>query len=300
MHDIIVIGAGTAGMTAALYSLRNGKSVLLLEGECVGGQIANSPRVENFPTVKAVSGSEFSDRLYEQIVALGAELAIERAEHIRKNADTFTVTTDCGAHEARAVIIATGVKHRKIGVAREDELTGNGVSYCAVCDGPFYTGDDVVLVGDANTALQYGILLSGYCNKVYLCSWMDKLFGDRTLIDTLLQKSNIEWVKNVTLSAFEGDEELTACVFDERDTGKKRTIPVKACFIAIGQEPDNAPFKNVVGLDAKGYIAADESCITNTAGVFVAGDCRTKKIRQLTTAAADGATAAIAACKYLG
>ncbi|MDE7164660.1 MAG: FAD-dependent oxidoreductase [Clostridiales bacterium] len=300
MHDIIVIGAGTAGMTAALYALRNGKSVLLLEGECVGGQIANSPRVENFPSVKAISGSEFSDRLFEQIKALGAELELERAEQIQKNADVFTVKTDSGAHEARAVIIATGVKHKKIGVDREEELTGSGVSYCAVCDGPFYSGDDVALVGDANTALQYGILLSGYCNKVYVCTWMDKFFGDKALVDTLLQKPNVEWVKNVTLCGLEGSDELSACVFDEKDTGKKRSIPVKACFIAIGQEPDNAPFNDVVKLDGKGYIAADESCMTDTAGVFVAGDCRTKKVRQLTTAVADGASAAMAACKYLG
>lgn len=300
MHDIIVVGAGTAGMTAALYALRNGKSVLLLEGECVGGQIANSPRVENFPSVKAISGSDFSDRLCEQIKALGAELSMERAESIEKTADVFTVKTDCGTHEARSVIIATGAKHKKIGVAREEELTGSGVSYCAVCDGPFYSGDDVAIVGDANTALQYGILLSGYCNKVYVCTWMDKFFGDKALVDALLQKPNVEWIKNVTLSAFEGDEELDACVFDENDTGEKRSISVKACFIAIGQEPDNAPFRNVVELDGNGYIVADEDCTTSTAGVFVAGDCRTKKVRQLTTAASDGASAAMAACKYLG
>ena len=300
MHDIIVIGAGTAGMTAALYALRNGKSVLLLEGECIGGQIANSPRVENFPSVKAISGSEFSERLFEQIKALGAELEYEHEEQLQKNADVFTVKTDSGVHEARAVIIATGAKHKKIGVEREEELTGSGVSYCAVCDGPFYSGDDVALVGDANTALQYGIQLSGYCNKVYVCTWMDKFFGDKALVDTLLKKPNIEWVKNVTLCGFEGGEELSACVFNENDTGKKRTIPVKACFIAIGQEPDNAHFENVVKLDGKGYIAADESCMTDTAGVFVAGDCRTKKVRQLTTAVADGASAAMAACKYLG
>ncbi len=300
MYDIIVIGAGTAGMTAALYALRNGKSVLLLEGECIGGQIANSPRVENFPSVKAISGSEFSDKLFEQIKALGAELEYERAEEIQKHADAFTVKTDCGTHEARAVIIATGAKHKKIRVEREEELTGSGVSYCAVCDGPFYSGDDVALVGDANTALQYGILLSGYCNKVYVCTWMDKFFGDKALVDTLLQKPNVEWIKNVTLCGFEGSDELSACVFNEQGTGKKRSIPVKACFIAIGQEPDNAPFNNVVKLDGNGYITADESCMTDTPGVFVAGDCRTKKVRQLTTAVADGASAAMAACKYLG
>ena len=287
-------------MTAALYALRNGKSVLLLEGECVGGQIANSPRVENFPSVKAISGSEFSEKLYEQVKALGAELEYERAEEIQKTAEVFNVKTDSGKHEARAVIIATGAKHKKIGVEREEELTGSGVSYCAVCDGPFYSGDDVAVVGDANTALQYGILLSGYCNKVYVCTWMDKFFGDKALVETMLQKPNVEWVKNVTLCGLEGGEELSACVFDDKDTGKKRTIPVKACFIAIGQEPDNVPFRNIVKLDGNGYITADESCTTNTEGVFVAGDCRTKKVRQLTTAVADGASAAMAACKYLG
>lgn len=300
MHDIIVIGAGTAGMTAALYALRNGKSVLLLESECIGGQIANSPRVENFPSVKAISGNEFSDRLCEQVKALGAEIVFERAEEIQKHAGVFTVKTDSGTHESLAIIIATGVKHKKIGVEREEELTGNGVSYCAVCDGPFYTGEDVALVGDANTALQYGILLSGYCNKVYVCTWMDKFFGDKALVDTLLQKSNIEWVKNVQLCAFEGGDELDACVFVGKETGKKISIPVKACFIAVGQEPNNDLFKNVVKLDEKGYIVADESCLTDTDGVFAAGDCRTKNVRQLTTAVADGASAAIAACKYLG
>ena len=300
MHDIIVVGAGTVGMTAALYALRNGKTVLLLEAECAGGQIANSPRVENFPSVKAISGSEFSERLREQIEALGAELEIERVDGITESKGVFTVKTDVGTHEARVIILATGAKHKTIGAEREEELTGSGVSYCAVCDGPFYSGDDVALVGDANTALQYGILLSGYCNKVYVCTWMDKFFGDKALVDTLLQKPNVEWIKNVTLTAFEGDEELEACVFDEQKTGKKLKLPVKACFVAIGQEPDNAPFKNVVKLDANGYIIADENCTTCTDGVFVAGDCRTKKVRQLTTAVADGAAAAMAACKYLG
>lgn len=300
MTDIIIIGAGTAGMTAALYALRNGKSVLLLEGETVGGQIANSPRVENFPTVKAISGSDLSDKLFEQVTDLGAAFELERVKSVTKLENgTFEVKTDYGVHASKAVIIATGVKHKTIGVEREDELVGSGVSYCAVCDGAFYSGEEVCLVGDANTALQYSILLSNYCKKVYVCTWMDKFFGDKALVDTLLKKRNVEWIKNVNLTAFEGEDELTACVFDNHETGNRLVLPVKACFIAIGQIPDNKIFENLVELDKNGYIVADETCLTKTPGVFVAGDCRTKAVRQLTTAAADGAVAALAACRYL-
>ncbi len=300
MTDIIVIGAGTAGMTAALYALRNGKSVLVLEGDCVGGQIANSPRVENFPSVKAISGSELADNLFEQITALGADFELDKVQNVEKTAEgIFRVKAEYGLYEARAVIIATGAKHKKVGVKGEEEFTGNGVSYCAVCDGAFYSGEEVALVGDANTALQYSLLLSNYCKKVYVCTWMDRFFGDKALSDALLEKENVVWIKNVNLTAFEGGEELSACVFDNRETGEKLVLPVKACFVAIGQQPDNEAFKNLVTLDKDGYVVAGEDCLTDTEGVFVAGDCRTKSVRQLTTAAADGAIAAMAACKYL-
>lgn len=300
MTDIIIVGAGTAGLTAALYALRNGKSVLILEGENVGGQIANSPRVENFPTVKAISGSELSDKLFEQVTDLGAEFELERVTEIIKHGEgAFTVKTEYASHDAKAVILATGVKHKTVGIDREEELVGKGVSYCAVCDGAFYKGDEVCLIGDANTALQYSILLSNYCKKVYVCTWMDRFFGDKALVDNLMQKSNVEWIKNVNLTAFRGEDELTACVFNNRENDTELVLPVKACFVAIGQIPDNKAFINVVELDKNGYIVANESCTTKTAGVFVAGDCRTKAVRQLTTAAADGAVAALAACKYI-
>lgn len=300
MTDIIIVGAGTAGLTAALYALRNGKSVLILEGENVGGQIANSPRVENFPTVKAISGSELSDKLFEQVTDLCAEFELERVTEIIKHGEcAFTVKTEYASHDAKAVILATGVKHKTVGIDREEELVGKGVSYCAVCDGAFYKGDEVCLIGDANTALQYSILLSNYCKKVYVCTWMDRFFGDKALVDNLMQKSNVEWIKNVNLTAFRGEDELTACVFNNRENDTELVLPVKACFVAIGQIPDNKAFINVVELDKNGYIVADESCTTKTAGVFVAGDCRTKAVRQLTTAAADGAVAALAACKYI-
>ena len=301
MKDIVIIGAGTAGMTSALYSLRAGKSVLLLEPESIGGQIATSPRVENFPTIKSISGAELSDNLFTQITDMGAEVEIERAERIEKHADgTFTVYTDGESHDCKAVIIASGVKHKTVNVPGEEELLGNGVSYCAVCDGAFYTGEEVALVGDANTALQYSILLSGYCKKVYVCTWMDRFFGDKAHVDVLLKRDNVEWIKNVNLTAFEGENELTACIFERRDQNNEPfRLPVKACFVAIGQVPDNKAFENVVDLDKIGYIIAGEDCKTRTDGVFVAGDCRTKAVRQLTTASADGAIAAINACAYV-
>ena len=300
MTDIIIIGGGTAGMTAALYALRNNKTVLLLEPESIGGQIASSPRVENFPTIESLSGAELSDRLYTQIEKMGAVLEMERAEKIEKNADgTFTVTTDYGTHNAKSVIIAAGVKHKTVGLPNEEDMVGNGVSYCAVCDGAFYSGEEVALVGDANTALQYAILLSGYCKKVYVCTWMDRFFGDKAHVDVLLSRENVEWIKNVNLIGLEGEDELTACVFEDRANGGTMTLPVKACFIAIGQVPDNEAFANLVDLDKMGYIVAGEDCRTKTDGVYVAGDCRTKAVRQLTTAAADGAIAALAACAYV-
>lgn len=300
MTDIIVIGAGTAGMTAALYALRSGKSVLVLENDCVGGQISRSPRVENFPTVKAASGSELSDKLFEQITDFGAEFELEDALKVEKLAEGhFVVTTDYARHECRAVILATGVKHKKINLPREEELVGAGISYCAVCDGAFYKGEDVCLVGDANTALQYSILLSQYCRKVTVCTWMDRFFGDKALVDVLLAKENVEWVKDVNLVGFSGAKELEGCEFERRADKSRFTLPVKACFIAIGQVPDNKKFASLVSLDREGYIEADESCKTSQAGVFAAGDCRTKAVRQLTTAVADGAVAALAACSYI-
>lgn len=300
MYDIVIIGAGTAGMTAALYALRNGKTVLLLESNCYGGQIANSPRVENFPSIKAISGAELSDNLFDQVTSLGADFELEKAEEIVKKADgSFTVKTDYGSHDAGAVIIATGVKHKTLGVPGEEELIGKGVSYCAVCDGAFYEGQEVALVGDANTALQYSILLSNYCKKVYVCTWMDKFFADKALVDTLLKRDNVEWIKNVSCTSLKGEDELAAVEFKRTDSDEKFDLPVKACFVAIGQIPDNSAFSSVVDLDKNGYIVAGEDAKTRTDGVFVAGDCRVKTVRQLTTAVADGAVAAMAACRYI-
>ena len=300
MYDIIIIGAGAAGMTSALYALRNGKKVLVLEGESLGGQIATSPRLENFPSIKEISGEAFADNLYEQIDALGAEVEIEKAVRIEKKAEgDFLVHTEYGQYEGRSVIIAAGVKHKHLKTrhGRED-LVGKGVYYCAVCDGPFYKGQEVALVGDANTALQYALLLSGYCKKVYMYTLFDKFFGDANLVKAVRAKENIEVRPDTSVVDFIGDDELKAIEYTDKD-GNLCRQEIPAVFVAIGQVPDNGAFANVADLDEAGYIVADESCKTRTPGVFVAGDCRTKAVRQVSTAVSDGAIAATNASLYL-
>ncbi len=300
MYDIIIIGAGAAGMTSALYALRNGKKVLVLEGESLGGQIATSPRLENFPSIKEISGEAFADNLYEQIDALGAEVEIERAVRIEKRAEgDFLVHTEYGQYEGRSVIIAAGVKHKHLKTrhGRED-LVGKGVYYCAVCDGPFYKGQEVALVGDANTALQYALLLSGYCKKVYMYTLFDKFFGDANLVKAVRAKENIEVRPDTSVVDFIGENELKAIEYTDKD-GNLCRQEIPAVFVAIGQVPDNTAFANVADLDEAGYIIADENCKTRTPGVFVAGDCRTKAVRQVSTAVSDGAIAATNASLYL-
>ena len=301
MTDVLIIGGGAAGMTAALYALRNGKSVTVFEQETIGGQIASSPRVENFPTHKRISGLELSEKLYDQITDLGAELELARVKSVIKEEEgKFRLETEDGdVFYGKSVIIAAGVKHKHINLPREEEFTGKGVSYCAVCDGAFYTGEDVALIGDGNTALQYGILLSEYCRKVYVCTWFDKFFGDEALVKVLRKIPNVEIIPNVSLSALNGNEELSGLTFTRREDNTTFELSVKGCFIAIGQIPDNKAFENLVALDENGYIAADETGTTKTSGVYAAGDCRAKKVRQLTTAVGDGANAAMNACSYI-
>ena len=299
MYDIIVVGGGAAGMTACLYSLRNGKSVLLLESESLGGQIATSPRLENYPSIKAISGEEFADNLFEQITALGADFEIEKVVGIDKKDNVFTVKTEYREYQAKSVIIAAGVKHKHLRTKSErDDLVGKGVYYCAICDGAFYKGKEVIVIGDANTALQYAILLSSYCKKVYLYTLFDRLFGDNSLQKAALSKDNVEWVKEVAVTDFIGDDELKAVEYKDKD-GNIKMHEIPAVFVAIGQIPDNKAFANLVDLDKEGYIIADESCKTKTDGLFVAGDCRTKAVRQVITAVSDGGIAATNASLYI-
>lgn len=299
MHDIIVIGGGPAGMTAALYALRNNKSVLILEKEAFGGQIATSPRLENYPTIESISGSEWADRLFEQITNLGAEFELEDVESVEKIDNIFHVKTNYGEHEALAVIVANGVKPRKMGLPNEDDLVGKGVSYCAVCDGPFYKGKEIYLIGDANTALQYALLLSGYCPKIHMLTLFDKLFGDQILIDRVLQTENIDIRHNLLLKKLvEIDGELVAIELEDTISKEKVKFETNNCFIAIGQVPQNEFLEGLIKLN-KGFIETDEAMRTSIPGLFAAGDTRVKENKQVITACSDGATAAMSAVKYI-
>ncbi|MBO5713843.1 MAG: FAD-dependent oxidoreductase, partial [Clostridia bacterium] len=287
-------------MTSALYALRNSKKVLVLESESLGGQIANSPRLENYPSIKAISGEEFADNLYNQITDLGADLEIEKVVKIDKGEDKiFTVTTEYNSYQAKSVIIAAGVKHKHLRTKSDrEDLVGRGVYYCAICDGAFYKGQEVVVIGDANTALQYSLLLAGYCKKVYVYTLFDKFFGDASLVKALRAKENIEVRPNTSVIDFIGENELTAIEYlDENKNVCRHEIP--AVFVAIGQVPDNKAYENLVDLDKDGYIIADETCKTKTEGLYVAGDCRTKAVRQVVTAVADGGVAATNASLYI-
>jgi len=300
MYDIIVIGAGAAGMTSALYALRNNKTVLVLESESLGGQIATSPRLENYPSIKEISGEKFADNLFEQISALGAELEIDKVVNIEKLEDgTFKVTTEYGEYSSKSVIIASGVKHKHLRTKSDrEDLVGRGVYYCAICDGPFYKDREVAIIGDANTALQYSLLLASYCKKVYVYTLFDKFFGDKALVKALHAKENIEWRPNTSVTDFIGEDELKAIEYKDKD-GNILTHEIPAVFVAIGQVPDNKAFENVVDLDNMGYIIADETCKTKTEGLLIADDCRTKAVRQVATAVADGAIAATNASIYI-
>lgn len=297
-YDIIIVGGGPAGMTAALYSLRAGKKILILEKENFGGQIANSPRVENIPSIKEISGLDYSNNLFEQILDLGAEFELEEVNKITKDDGLFTVVTNYSQYTSKVVIIATGVSHRSIGVEREEELTGKGISYCAVCDGAFYKNGTVAVIGDGNTALQYSILLTNYCKKVYICTLFDKFFGDSILVETLKNKPNLEIIHNISLKQFIGEKEVESLKFINTKTNEELLIDVDGVFIAIGQVPHNDIFKDLVELD-NGYIVTDNNKQTKTEGLYAVGDCTKKEIRQLTTATSDGSVAAINACRYL-
>lgn len=299
IYDIIVIGGGAAGMTAALNSLRGGKKTLIIEKETFGGQISKSPRVENIPSIKEISGSDFSDKLFDQIMDLGCDFELDNITSITKEDNIFTISGEFSSYFGKAIIIATGLEHRKINIDGEDDLVGKGVSYCAVCDGAFYKDEDVCLIGDGNTALQYALLLANYCKKVFLCTLFDKFFGDDVLVSKVKERTNIEIIHNISLQQFIYDTELHGLLFKNTTTNETIQLNVKGCFIAIGQIPNNKCFDNVLDLDDNGYILTDDNLETKTKGIFVAGDCRQKKVRQLTTAISDGAIASIGAVNYI-
>ena len=301
MTDIIVIGGGPAGMTAALYALRNGKSVLVLEKHGFGGQITYSPKVENWPGTAQMSGNEYADAFVEQILAQGAEVDLAEALKVEDHGDRKTVYTDDGRqHDTKAVVIATGVKHRMLGLPGENELVGEGISFCAVCDGDFYSGQTVCVAGGGNSALQEAILLAGKCEKVIMLQDLPEFTGEKKLQDILFSRPNVEKRTGVKITALntEGGA-LRSVTVEPQDGGAPENVACDGLFVAIGLIPENGAFENLADLNKWGYFDSGETCDTKTSGVFVAGDCRSKTIRQLTTAAADGAVAALAACRYI-
>ncbi|MBR4457995.1 MAG: NAD(P)/FAD-dependent oxidoreductase [Clostridia bacterium] len=300
MHDILIVGGGPAGMTAALYAQRNGRSAMVIEKNGFGGQITHSPRVENYPGTLSMSGNEFADRMLEQILAQGADIELETVTEIRDEGAVKAVFTAEGSRfEGRAVVLATGVEHRMLGLPGETELVGEGISFCAVCDGDFYAGRDVCVAGGGNSALQEALLLSEKCRSVTVLQDLPACTGEQRLQDILFAKPNVRLRTGVKITGLLRGEEGLAGVEITGADGAAETVPCGGLFVAIGLIPKNEAFAAFADLDAQGYFAADERCLTRTPGVFVAGDCRAKGVRQVATAIADGATAALAACRYI-
>ncbi len=300
MYDIIIVGAGPAGLTAALYARRAEKSVLLIEKECFGGQITHSPRVENYPGFISLSGAELGDKLFEHAVAAGADIELDTVTAIDGTAGNLKVYTEGGVFNGKTVIIATGSKHRTLGLEGEERYTGEGISYCAVCDGAFYKGKEVAIIGGGNSALQEAVLLSESCSRVHVIQNLAFLTGEASLAQILEKRDNVDFIFSSTVSAIIGDEVFKGVMLKDAD-GNENPLYVDGIFVAIGQVPENGAFKSVVSLNDRGYVEAGEDCIPNTRipGVFVAGDCRTKAIRQVSTASADGAVAALTACRFI-
>lgn len=298
MWDIIIVGGGTAGLTAAVYGARAGKSVLLLEGTLYGGQIVTAQEIENYPAIPHISGAEFATTLYEQAKAMGTTFALEPVSEVRVDGKDRVVVTAQNEYRGCTVIAATGAKNRPLGVAREEELVGRGISYCATCDGAFYKGKNVAVVGGGNTALDDALFLSQR-SQVTLIHRRDTFRGESRKAEQVQQAENITILYDSAVTALQGEAALEAITVENLKSGEKQVLPVSGLFIAIGQIPDNAAFAGVVDIDKGGYIVADETCRTRTPGVYAAGDCRTKRVRQLSTAAGDGTIAALEACEYM-
>ena len=298
MYDIVIIGGGPAGLTAALYARRANKSVLVIEKGTFGGQITYSPKVENIPGFLQVTGNEFAEKLVEQVLEQGAEVECAEVTGIR-NGEIKTVVTDSGEFEAKAVIIATGAKHRMLGLEKEEQFVGEGISFCAVCDGAFYENKTVAVIGGGNSALQEAILLSDLAKKVYVIQNLDFLTGEKKLAAQLMARDNVEIILGTTVEALRGGNTLTGITVKKSADGTTTDIDLDGMFVAIGLIPQNEIFAETIALDNYGYVNADESCVTDAEVIFTAGDCRKKRIRQVATAAADGAVAAMAACDYI-
>ncbi len=299
MYDIIVIGAGPAGLTAAIYARRASKTVLVLEALSYGGQIINTPDIENYPAAMHISGFDFATKVYEQAQELGAEFVFEKAVGIRDNGGTKEVVTEDNTYTCKALIIATGSENRKLGIENEEALVGRGVSYCATCDGAFYRGKTVAVAGGGNTALEDALYLSDLAETVYLIHRRDAFRGDEATVSALKERKNVKFIYNSNVTKLIADKRLTAVEVTDKNTGAVTTLDINGLFVAIGRIPENQNFAQLIKLDGSGYVEAGEDCLTNVPGIFAAGDNRTKSVRQLVTAAADGAVAATAAVKYV-
>lgn len=298
MIDIVIIGAGCAGMTAAVYAARAGKKVLVLESQGIGGQIASSPKIENYPGIASISGMEFSNTLFSQAENLGVDFDFNEVKGI-KPGNPMLVYAESGEIECRSIIIAVGSKRRELGLLNENALTGHGVSYCAVCDGSFYRGKDVAVVGGGNAALQSAEYLSGIAGSVTLIHRRDTFRGEISVAERIKKEPKIKFELSSIVTELEGDKSLSGIKVHNIKSGKDKEISVSGLFISAGQIPQNSQFSDCVHLDDSGYVLAGEDCATSVPGVFAAGDCREKSVRQLTTAAADGAVAALGAVSFI-
>ncbi len=299
MYDLIVVGAGPAGLTAAIYARRADKSVLVLDKGMFGGQMTFSPKIENYPGYGQISGNELAEKMVSQAIEMGAEIDMAEVTGIEKEGELFCVFCGDDIYMSKTVILATGARHRLLGIDREEEFIGDGISFCAVCDGAFYAGKTVAVIGGGNSALQEAIMLSDGCAKVYVVQNLDFLTGEEKLAEILRKRVNVEIIYGCTVEAIHGNDVFGGIVIKNTATGEKTRLDLDGMFVAIGQVPENEAYKNLVALSDRGYVVSDENCLTETDGLFVAGDCRTKNIRQISTACGDGATAALAACRYL-
>ena len=299
MHDIIIVGGGPAGLTAAVYALRAGKTVLVIEKNGFGGQIAYSPKVENIPGTISISGTEFADKLTEQAMNLGADVELENVVRVEAGDVKKVYTEEGGCYEAKAVILAVGVKHRMLGLPGEEKLVGSGISFCAVCDGAFYAGQDVAMIGGGNSALQEALLLSEVCRKVTVVQNLAFFTGEKKLAEALTARENVEVIFSTVVAEYLAENGVLTGLRLRGENGEERVLTVDGAFLAVGLAPENDAFAPLAQLNDWGYFASTEDCTTKTEGIYVAGDCRSKAIRQVTTAAGDGAVAAMAACRYL-
>ena len=298
MYDIIIIGAGPAGLTSAIYSKRAGKKTFVLEARSYGGQIINTPKIENYPVAPHISGFDFATNLYNQVKELGVEIKFERVVGIENKENYKEVKTNKNTYQSKTVIIATGSQNRKLGLPDEEQLVGKGISYCATCDGAFYRDKVVAVVGGGNTAVEDAIYLSNVASKVYIIHRRDQFRAEANLVNELKKKSNIEIVYNSVITKIITNEKVSGIEVTDKE-GNTKILDIEGLFVAIGRNPENESFEDLIELDENGYIISKENCHTNIEGIFVAGDNRKKDVRQLVTATSDGAIAATEAIKYI-